>query len=405
MAFITFRSTMRVKSAVFWIIAWPIIWVLLSAFVFMPPQHGVSISMAIIETPGSHEFVKALTSNVSNAKASIVKVSDCCYPCRPLAEKLVRLKRFDVVVVPQCFADNASAKGLSVYVKIFVKASSPSNEYLYVGIAMENVEKFMVSESISRIFALAPKLTKCLGPNAISKVLGAAYPVIPQIEEVKPSQTWGRPQALGVYVLGAVGYSALISAVTAGAGIFAYRKEGGMLRRLLSTPARLTSVAIADLISSMMITAVACVITVAIGMAVGAKIALDPAYLGTWIGIACIAMGVVDGYLLGLLLALGVRDAKGATGISVVVTLMLVFTTGIWFPPKEWLPLPLRIFASWFPISIPFDIAKQLLVWKAPVELMTSEIAKLIALSMAMLTIVSAVYWKRFERIAHRVLT
>jgi len=405
MALIQFRSTMREKSAVFWIIAWPILWLVLTAFVFAPPHQSFSVPIAIVETPGSSKLVHEVAGYGNSSSVAIVKVRSCCYPCTSLAEELVRIKGFDVVIVPQCYADNASSRGLSVYTRIFVKASNPSTEYAYVGAAMQLLQRYMVSESISRLTALAPKLEPCLGRDAMPKLIGAAYPLIPQIEEVKPSKSWSRAQVLGLYAVGAIGYSALISAMTSGAGIFAFRREGGMLRRILASPARLTTIALADLASSAMITAVAGAATAVTAVALGAKLWLDPASLDTWLGISCIALGVVDGYLVGLLLALAARDPRGASGIAVVVSLMLVFTTGIWFPPKEWLPTPLRAFASWCPLSTAFDIAKQLIVWRVPIATLAPEITRLAATSLALLAITSLAYWRRTERIAHRLLT
>lgn len=407
LAWIEFRTTMRLKSVVFWVLAWPMLWILLTAFVFVPPQHGFTISIAVLETPGSSSLASMLLKSLANSSSNTVKlihVSSCCYPCNDTARNLIRLEGYDVVVVPQCEADKVFSEGLSAYVTIFVKSANPSTSYLYSGVTMSQLEELMVRVSIERLLGISKDLAKCLGPKAIPKLFGAAYPIIPLIKRVAPEAKWSRGQVLGVYIVGTMGYAAILSAMTSGAGLFAYRRDGDLLRRILSSPTRFTTIALADLVSSTMITSIACALAVALGIPLGAKLPLDPRELSTWIAVASIVTGLINAYLAGLLIAAAVREPRGASGIAVVISLVLVFTTGIWWPPKEMLPKPMQVVADWSPLSLPFDIAKKELVWHQPLSVISSELLRLALLSIALLITVVAIYWRRFERIAHKAL-
>lgn len=70
---------------------------------------------------------------------------------------------------------------------------------------------------------------------------------------------------------------------------------------------------------------------------------------------------------IGILLSLFAKTAEGASSLSTVLGLMLSFTAGIWFP-REWMPSPLQLLASYFPITWSFDVARAILIYERPLS-------------------------------------
>jgi len=403
-----FRALLRHPDVLFWIIAWPIIWVLITAYVFVPPGGGgFSLDLAIVDTGGSRQFATMLAEiyeNLSNASINVEIINASCeYPCKDLAERLVKEKDFEVVIVLPRNADEALIGRSIVDVKIFVKASSSSEAYMYQGTAMQGIG-MLIGKFVQRNIA---SLFKELGYEKAMKVLASISPVKPSIEEIRPSKGWDRASVLGLTVMGSVGYVAILNSMVTGAGIFAYRTQGEVLRRLLSTPLRLRHLLVIDLATNFMIVAMGSAITVAVGIGIGARILFDPVNASHWLAIAVIVVATLVAYCIGLLIALGVKDPRAASGISVMVSLILIFTTGVWWPPKEMLRGFMRTLADWSPLSLAFDIAKQILVWNRSLDVLMPELTRFAITSLIIVAIVVLAYGggKRLEKVAYRVLS
>ncbi len=107
---------------------------------------------------------------------------------------------------------------------------------------------------------------------------------------------------------------------------------------------------------------------------------------------------------MGLLIAPFARSARGASGLAVVISLILVFTTGIWWPPKQMLVGPLRAFAEVFPPSIAFDIVRDLVVWRRSLEYILPKLATMGYGCIILLVIIIALYYRRLEKIASKII-
>ncbi len=434
------RMALRSKEIVFWTVIWPLIWILMVAFIFVAPAKPVVLSIAVIDLdqgisaknvtmyPSGFEpkrfdeiLLKAIEESAQRERIElrlrIVNGTVCVYPCTELARKLIENKTSDIVIVIPPNASKCFSFWIPVRLAIFVKAERASEEHLLLAPLYNVTINISVSESLRRINATI-EMIEYLSRNMSSYIhmpntslnlvrlglYGIAFPLVPDIEPVKPKAVVERGGALGYTVLGGVGYIVMLSSMTQAVGILVYRKESGLLRRLLASPLRFRELIIVDLVSALIFQLIACAVVVAVGIAIGARIPFNPMNLDHWVAVFVIALASLFAYLLGLALVPLSRSARGASGLAVALSLMFVFTTGIWWPPKEMLPLPLRFFAEIFPPALAFDVARSILVWGRPLISVSNELGIAILGTVVLAFIVALIYFRRFERIVLRVL-
>ncbi len=428
----------RSKEVVFWTIAWPIIWILMVAFVFMAPAKPVVLSVAIVDLdqgvsienasalpPGFpvREFVETLINSLAEytrregieLKLRLLRNPDCAYPCADIAHELIENKTSDVVIVVPPNASECFSFWAPVRLAIFVKAERSAEQYLYLGPLYGVIANISVNTSLSRIDTTVKmveqfyKNTSGFTLNASFSYIklglyGIAFPLVPEIEPVKPRAVIERGGALGYTVLGGIGYVVVLSSMTQAIGILVYRKETGLLKRLLASPLRFRELVAMDLISVLIFQLIASIVVVLVGIGIGARIPFNPLIPDHWGAIAAIILASLFAYLLGLALAPMARTARGASGLAVALSLLFIFTTGIWWPPKEMLPLPLRAFANIFPPALAFDAVRSILIWGRPLTSVARELGVAMIGTALLAFLVVLAYFRRFERIVLRVL-
>ena len=377
---------------------------------------GSKESSLIMPLNFTEKLIKALEDYAKEKniklKLNVLKItSDNVTEHISKGKEFIEEKDVDLVIVIPPNASECYTIWAPVQLGILVKASSPTEEYMNIGTILQPIVNMSTTTSLYRInktLEYIEEYFESIGRVQVKFVMyglyGIAFPLVPQIETVKPKTVEDRPGILGWYTIGALGYIAMLSSMTTASGFFVYKKESGTLRRLMASPLRLRTLIAIDLTSTLIFEAISMVIVILAGLALGARIILDITNPLHILAIAVIAIAVLFAYGMGLLIASFARSARGASGLAVVISLILVFTTGIWWPPKQMLVGSLRAFAEVFPPSIAFDIVRDLVVWRRSLEYILPKLATMGYGCIILLVIIIALYYRRLEKIASKII-
>ncbi len=442
------KEFFRRKDVLFWTLAWPILWLVLVAYVFIPsPTTSVTVKLLVINgdagpseltyTPPyanlslnfSEDFMKVLKS-VNGSEGIIYKVkvvrevcssSECLSKVREL---LIRRGYDAAIVIPR----NATASYILWYpirLRVFIKGASPMEVSLRYGYLMNLLSKLMVNASMVRINEATNFVSKYMSMygskyfsnqtpsnfsiSNYSKYIkyffyGIAFPLYPNVSKVVPKTVSSRAGNIGWTAVGAVGMSVMTGLLVSAAGFFAYRKEEGVLRRLLASPVSLASLITTDILENLVITAIVSAIIMTVGLAIGGKFVINPTNPLHYLGLGMIFVAALFAYALGLLLAPVTKSGKAASG-AVAIGLLLVFITGIWWPPRELLPPFLRTFAQYFPPACAFEVTRDLIVWGKPLSDVTHDLLVALVGTALIYVVVALIYRGRVEKFAERVLS
>jgi len=458
MALYEFKSFIKDKSAVFWTIAWPILWVFMVAYVFMPvggahmtlrvavidndeglPPSNASWSIPYLNMTVKKNFTSLLMDafnrlNGSNGTIYKVKVlKNTCNGnfsgCLSVAKELLVDRGFDVAVIVPENASKSLAMWAPVRIALLVKGAMPTETYMRYGSIMSVLGNLMTNLSMRRADAAAHMVTSFYSrfsgtanssgtrwnytnANISLKTMeryikyffySIAFPLYPKLDTVRPPTTADRAGQIGWVSVGAVGMSLMTGLLTAGAGFFIYRKSNGVLKRVLSSPATLLELLGGDLLSAIAITALSATVILGTGIAIGGRIVFNALNPGHYLAVALIFVAGIFAYGLGLLIAPTVRSTH-ATGAATAIGLMLVFLTGIWWPPKEMLPTPLQAFANVFPPACAFEAVRDLLVWGKGVAQTYWNIVIAVTGTLTLYAVIALIYRGRAEKIAEKLL-
>ena len=458
MALYEFKSFVKDKSAVFWTIAWPILWVFIVAYIFMPvggvhmtlrvavidndkglPSSNASWAIPYLNMTVKKNFTSLLLDtfaqlNGNNGTIYKVKViKNACNgnlsECLSIAKELLVNKRFDVAVIVPENASKSLMMWAPVRIALLIKGAMPTETYMRYGSIMSVLGSLMTNLSMRRADAAAHMVTSFyskfpgttnssgawwnytnanVSPKVMEKYVkyffySIAFPLYPKLGTVKPPTTADRAGQIGWISVGAVGMSLMTGLLTAGAGFFLYRKNSGVLKRVLSSPATLFELLVGDLLSAIAISALSAAVILGTGIAFGGRIAFNALNPDHYLAIALIFVAGIFAYGLGLLIAPTVRSTH-ATGATTAIGLMLVFLTGIWWPPKEMLPAPLQAFANIFPPACAFEAVRDILVWGKNVTQTYWNIIVAIAGTFLLYAVIAIVYHGRAEKFAEKLL-
>ncbi len=458
MALYEFKSFVKDKSAVFWTIAWPILWVFIVAYIFMPvggvhmtlrvavidndkglPSSNASWAIPYLNMTVKKNFTSLLLDtfaqlNGNNGTIYKVKViKNACNgnlsECLSIAKELLVNKRFDVAVIVPENASKSLMMWAPVRIALLIKGAMPTETYMRYGSIMSVLGSLMTNLSMRRADAAAHMVTSFyskfpgttnssgawwnytnanVSPKVMEKYVkyffySIAFPLYPKLGTVKPPTTADRAGQIGWISVGAVGMSLMTGLLTAGAGFFLYRKNSGVLKRVLSSPATFFELLVGDLLSAIAISALSAAVILGTGIAFGGRIAFNALNPDHYLAIALIFVAGIFAYGLGLLIAPTVRSTH-ATGATTAIGLMLVFLTGIWWPPKEMLPAPLQAFANIFPPACAFEAVRDILVWGKNVTQTYWNIIVAIAGTFLLYAVIAIVYHGRAEKFAEKLL-
>ena len=450
-----FKQTIRRKEIIFWVILWPLFWLFMAFFVFIPSEKSIHISVKIgildldkTENTTVHfkvfmsktwEFkTKNFTADFINTFKELNGSNNIFYKLKlfkdvsnesKFVHDLIYNKGFDVVI---SILNNSSLNytyNFPVKLRIYVKYENPAKYYQLIGYLMNIISRFNINKTIERVnmyvnyaisgfryymnysryfnyskWNVTEDFVKWFRYALIGWYFGLAYPTYPELKEVKPKVYALRSKILGWTTVGLIGFMMMYTILISSIGVFAFRSEEGVLRRLIVSGFKLRDLIIVDFLSTLLLVLLASLVLIITGVALGAEIVFNPFNLDHWISIGITLLTVLFMYMLGLLIAPFVKNAKTATSIGVILGLLIVFLTGIYWPPKEMLPIPLQVFASNFPPAISFDILKVVIVWNKPITQLLPDIIKVITGSLLITAVIILLYWKRLEKLLSKFM-
>ncbi len=457
-AFYEFKSFVKDKSAIFWTIAWPILWVFIVAYILMPvggvrmtlnvavidndkglPSSNASWSTPYLNMTLKKNFTSLLAdtfTQLNGSNGTIYKVrvlKNVCdgnfSECLNVAKELLINKKFDIAIIVPENASKSLVTWVPVRITLLIKGAMPTETYMRYGSIMSVLGGLMTNLSLKRADAAAHMVTAFYSkfPETVNSsstwwnytntnislktmekyikyfFYSIAFPLYLRLDTVKPPATADRAGQIGWISVGAVGMSLMTGLLTAGAGFFTYRKSNGVLKRVLSSPATLSELLAEDLLAAIAISALSAVVILGTGVAIGGRIAFNVLNPSHYIAIALIFVAGIFAYGLGLLMALTVRSAN-ATSAATAVGLMLVFLTGIWWPPKEMLPVPLQAFANVFPPACAFEAIRDILVWGKDFTQTYRNVLTAVVGTFLLYVVIGLIYHGRAEKFAEKLL-
>ena len=382
------KLTFRSKASIFWIIAWPAIWLLMTAYVFVPPAAGQPMTLKVgvvnYDVGSTSPFNGTALIQILNeseyrgAKLFQVKV----YENETHMLEDIRRGRLDGgFTIPKGFGENIifGQARLKVYVGARSLQSAQIAESilrgfiqgLNNGISMRKVNETLRYIEIYSEKYMPKNLTIPVSGNRSwidfmrNWMIGLASPINASFQDVKPKAFVERSSILGWQTFGAIGMSLLYSGLIIGSTMAVREKEAGTLRRILASPATSTDMLVGKTLSGLITLGIMSAIIVILGVyPCGAKIIWSPMNPAHWLAIILLILVSIMVIGIGMILSLIARTTESASNLSVVLGLMLAFIAGIWFP-REMLPAWMRVLADIFPATWAIDGMRSALVYGA----------------------------------------
>ena len=383
------KQQFRDKAGIFWIFIWPAIWLLLTAYVFIPPAAGnpMTIQVGVVNQDYSTAPVNGslLIKVLNETEYKGVRLFDVeIYGDKASVIDALRRGRLDCgILIPSGFGrslifgqarlevyigarDPQSAQVTESIIKGFIQRFNEEIAVRKINESMKFISKYAAS-NLPKNFTEFWNGNKSFAEIMKEMLLGYAAPVNASYYEVKPPVLESRETLLGWYTFGAMGMAMMYTGLMIGSGMVVEEKERGTLRRILASPASPADMLVGKTLAGLIILALMSIFIGILGVSVcGAKLALNPLLPEHWLAISLIPVTALMTIGIGLLLSLIARTEKAASNLSVSLGLMLAFLTGIWFP-RSWLPSWMRIFADIFPGTWAIDSTRSLLVYGASV--------------------------------------
>jgi len=368
-----FKEVFRSKETLFWIIAWPILWVVLSAYIFVPPgiESPRTLDIGVVNYDVESQFpmngtyfVEIINSvEYKGAKIFNVKIYD---NESSMIEDLKKGRLDGGIVIPKDFGENIifGQANLRVYIGARDIQSAQITEGILKGF-IQSVSREISLRKIEKALEYIPEDRRSFIRNWS---IGVAIPINATFVEIKPKVMMARNTMIGWFTIGAIGMSLLYSGFNIGALIVIEEKERGTLKRLLSSPMTSTELLVGRTLSGLMILALMAIIVLVAGYTIcGARIVWNPYKIEYWAVPLLLVMVALLTIGLGSLLSLITKTIKGATALSTIIGLLLSFLTGIWLP-KWMLPEWLRVLAEVFPPTWAIEAIRAVMVFEAGIE-------------------------------------
>ena len=416
------KQFFRDKADIFWVFAWPILWILMVAFVFVPPGAGspITLDVGIVNYDSSSNNVNGtLLINVlekveyNGTRLFNVKIYNTT---DDLVSDLKKGKLDGGIIIPDGFGKNLTLG--QARLTILIGAKSPYSASINSGVLRGFLSEFSKRVALYKVNITLYYISKYnytfqnyTGyvsyriPGYENKTFidflrdffyGIAEPIIIEYKEVKPEALANRANILGWYTLGAIGMMLLYSGMVYGAGFLVSDREQGVLYRLLASPMSDKEYLAGRVLAGIVICGLASLVALLTGLAVGAHIIWNPSNPMHWLVIVLFINAAVMSLGFGAILAPIVKTSRGASSLGTSLGLLLAFTTGIWFP-KEWLPSWMKIVADYSPFTWTIDAIRGIMVYGLSfAELETKIMGSLI--TSLIIVIVAWILWTKTLR-------
>ncbi len=396
------RMFLRDKAAVFWVILWPIIIILMAAYIFVPPGAGspIILDVGVVNHDTSNTplngtlLVKILNeSEYNGTRLFNVKM----YDNETMLEEDLRHGLLDAgIIIPEDFGENATYSQARLTLLIGAKDmySASIAEGVLKGFLSEFSQRTGLTKAEIMIQYMSPYIsenqtvTAPAGNVSLKEFLesyfkGIATPINISTRSVKPPAYTTRERLIGWMTIGGIGMMFLYTGFYIGASMLVIEKERGTLRRLIASPLRENEFIIAKTVSGILEMLISAVIALLVGIYLaGAYIVFDPLNPLHWLAVAMLFVSGLMTIGFGSILALFAKTSSGASGLGTSLGLILSFIAGIWLPTTM-LPSWLRLLASIFPVTWSINTVRDILVYGKPWSMIYMETLGSIAATIA----------------------
>ncbi|MEL9940663.1 MAG: ABC transporter permease [Ignisphaera sp.] len=404
------------KVTVFWLVAWPLIWVFMTAYVFVSPtaQSPVQLELGVVnyDTTPQHnlsfisgDFIRILKeAEFNGTKIFNVRV----YSSEEKLREDLRKGRIDAgIVIPANFS--LSLVMGSARLSVLIGARDPYSSSISYSVISSFLNEFGRRISLYKVETALGYIGQYSFANAYTPIninftdyvksfmYGLAVPINVSYENVKPEALATRPNTLGWYTIGAVGMMFLYSGFSYGASALLSEKERGTLRRLRASPIKESELVLAIILSGIAPLVISAVIVIVVGVLTGANIVFNPGNPLHWLVPLLILDGAFLSIGLGILLSLLAKTSQGASALGTALGLMFSFTAGIWFPASmmpSWLQILSKVFSpTWI-----FDAMRAIMVFNRGLDEVAPTLINVALSTVAVILADIAVYKLRLKK-------
>ena len=406
------KSMIREKMAVFWAIVWPALWVVLVAFIFIPPEVGSGLTFVI----GITNYDKGYNS--ISLGATLVDVlrnfTDFKVVLYNSSEDLLadlEKARLDIgVVIPENFTIETFSGTGKLYV--YISGSDPQRIQINRGfaqgffyqfareVALEKAKvytKYFIMYSGNYTNMVIPGLNMSMIDVVNRSLVGLANPMDIVFEEKTPKALSDRPAMIGWYTIGAIGMVMLYSGISAGAMAVVVERESGRLDRMIASGVKAFDLLVGKTISEGLILAISSIIVILMGWALNARIIWSPLNPRDWLVPLNLLLAYLMSMSIGFILSLATRSSRSAGTLGTVIGFLLTFTTGVWMP-KSFLPQPIRAFADVFPVTWALDMVRMIMIYNVDTANLILTQIQVLATTTALIVVGIVAYRKTISR-------
>jgi ABC-2 type transport system permease protein len=406
------KSMIREKMAVFWAIVWPALWVVLVAFIFIPPEVGSGLTFVI----GITNYDKGYNS--ISLGATLVDVlrnfTDFKVVLYNSSEDLLadlEKARLDIgVVIPENFTIETLSGTGKLYV--YISGSDPQRIQINRGfaqgffyqfareVALEKAKvytKYFIMYSGNYTNMIIPGLNMSMIDVVNRSLVGLANPMDIVFEEKTPKALSDRPAMIGWYTIGAIGMVMLYSGISAGAMAVVVERESGRLDRMIASGVKAFDLLVGKTISEGLILAISSIIVILMGWALNARIIWSPLNPRDWLVPLNLLLAYLMSMSIGFILSLATRSSRSAGTLGTVIGFLLTFTTGVWMP-KSFLPQPIRAFADVFPVTWALDMVRMIMIYNVDTANLILTQIQVLATTTALIVVGIVAYRKTISR-------
>jgi ABC-2 type transport system permease protein len=318
------RSYTRDRAALFWTLAFPLIFIFMFGFIFQGGQAAV-LQLGWVDEDGSPASGELRAAFAAQDNTELTDAG------REAALDQMREGDVDgVIVIPAGYGDGVAAAGAG--------AGTPATVIVYTDPSQSNATS-SVYQSVGAILGVVN--------------LGGRPPLV--TTEAATLQTENL-NFISYFVPSMLGLSVMQVGIFAAIPLVADR-EKLILKRLAATPLRRWQLVGSNVLMRLLIALVQSVIIVAVGIAF-----FGVEMTGPWpLTVFFVALGAVAFLALGYVIASFAKTEDSANGMTSVVQFPMMFLSGTFFP-IEAMPDPLQAVARLIPLTYLSDALRQVMV-------------------------------------------
>ncbi|GAB6135913.1 ABC transporter permease [Thermococcus prieurii] len=384
------REIGREKMTVFWIIVFPMMWLLVMGGIWGHTSPPVTVKVGVVG--GDAGSVIVYMSNITIDGRHLFKVEE--FGSAGKALSALKSGKLDAVIVfPKGFGENLSS-GLPANVIVYYDESDPQEYQIAKGAIEGFFSGFSRELAVRRAGNLTAVVERLL-PGKASKRLtpliwGTANPLT--VEEKAVSGEKSKPVLF--FLAGVMGIQFLFATMSLIGNGTLREIEKGTLRRIAASPATAWDFLLGKLLSTTVVIFGSIVALIIFSrVAFGATIVPSPLGWALLLTAGAFSMG------LGLAIAMLTRSIRATSAAINLVSWPIMFLAGIVVPPST-LPSWAMPFVNYFPIGRALKDFRLLEIYHVSPGSVVGDLLPLAAVSLGTLAVAVAVYgWavKRLE--------